>query len=111
MFSREDGKPISELQHIYQSMRMILMTPIGSRVMRRDFGSTLPRLIDRPLNTSTITAIYAASNEAIATWEPRVEVIGTKMDLELAKQGIAKLTVIFRLAGESEVLQNEFDIS
>ena len=70
MFSRRNGQPLSEIEHIFQSIEMILTTPIGSRVMRRNFGSHLPRILGRPLNESTITAIYAAANEAIATWEP-----------------------------------------
>lgn len=111
MFSRIDGQPITELEHIFQSMQVILTTPIGSRVMRRNFGSDLPRLIDQSLNPSTITAVYAAANEALATWEPRIEVIATRMDLERVKEGVARLTVIFRLTGETEILQNEFDIS
>ena len=69
--------------------------------MRRDFGSHLPRILGRPLNASTITAIYAAANEAIATWEPRVEVVATQIDLEQAKAGIVNLKVIFKLQGET----------
>ena len=109
-FSREDGSQITELQHIVQSIQMILTTPVGSRVLRRDYGSNLPRLIDKPFNRSTVTAIYAAANESISRWEPRVEVISTRLDLEQLKEGIGKLTVVFRLVGEGEVLENEFDI-
>ena len=109
MISRRNGAFISELEHVYQSIEMILTTPVGSRVMRREFGSLLPRLLDKPLNPQTITAIYAACNEAIATWEPRVEVVATKMNLERAKEGIVDLTVIFRFAGE--VFEREFGVS
>lgn len=47
------------------------MTPIGTRVMRRDYGSRLPRLIDAPVNAETILKIYAATAEALKRWEPR----------------------------------------
>ena len=100
MVSRKDGAPINELDHIFQSVEMILTTPIGTRVMRRDFGSLVPLLVDGPINASTITAIYAAANEAIATWEPRVRVIGTSMDVSKATEGIAELKVVLQIAGE-----------
>ena len=109
MFDRYNGQLLSEIDHIFQSIEMILTTPIGSRVMRRDFGSQLPRILGRPLNESTITAIYAAANEAIATWEPRVEVIATQIDLEQAKAGIVNLRVIFRRQGET--IEGDFSIT
>lgn len=40
------GKRITKLEHIRQSMRDILMTPVGSRLARREYGSLLPELID-----------------------------------------------------------------
>ncbi|NKD76609.1 phage baseplate protein [Haematospirillum sp. H1815] len=65
------GKPLSGLDHLSQSIRDILTTPVGSRVMRRDYGSRLPSLVDAPVNRSTILELYAATAEALARWEPR----------------------------------------
>lgn len=65
------GKRLSGLAHLRQSIRDILTTPIGTRVMRRDYGSRLPRLVDAPINSETILELYAATAEAIRIWEPR----------------------------------------
>lgn len=65
------GKGISGVTHIEQSISQILTTPIGSRVMRRDFGSLLPELIDDPLNGKTRLMLYAATATALYKWEPR----------------------------------------
>ncbi|MGL4827152.1 MAG: GPW/gp25 family protein, partial [Vibrionaceae bacterium] len=46
--NRFTGYSISELQHIKQSIQDILTTPLGSRVMRRDYGSAIFELIDQP---------------------------------------------------------------
>jgi phage baseplate assembly protein W len=46
--NRQTGLSLSEAEHIRQSVRDILVTPIGSRVMRRDYGSLLAAMIDRP---------------------------------------------------------------
>lgn len=69
--SATTGAPLSGIDHLRQSIKDILTTPIGSRVMRRDYGSRLFSLIDAPMNRATLLAIYAATAEAIATWEPR----------------------------------------
>lgn len=66
------GKPLSGLDHLRQSIREILTTPVGSRVMRRDYGSRLFQLVDAPVNSRTIVDIYAATIEALLRWEPRV---------------------------------------
>jgi len=67
----ESGKRLGGIAHLRQSIRDILTTPIGSRVMRRDYGSRLPRLVDAPMNQSTLLQLYAATAEALQQWEPR----------------------------------------
>ena len=67
------GKTLSGIDHLRQSIRDILTTPIGSRVMRRDYGSRLPALIDAPMNAATLLDLYAATAEALSTWEPRLD--------------------------------------
>ena len=68
------GKTISEIAHIKQSITNILTTPIGSRIMRRDYGSRLFERIDQPINGDLIAEIYSDVVEALFTWEPRFEV-------------------------------------
>ncbi|GAB6178062.1 GPW/gp25 family protein [Desulfobaculum senezii] len=68
------GRDLSGLDHLRQSVRDILTTPIGSRVMRREYGSRLFELVDAPLNGETLVELYAATAEAIAMWEPRFRV-------------------------------------
>jgi phage baseplate assembly protein W len=69
--SATTGKTLGGIDHLRQSIRDILTTRIGTRIMRRTYGSRLFELIDAPLNSKTITDIYAAVAEAIAAWEPR----------------------------------------
>jgi len=68
------GKPIGGLEHLKQSVRDILTTPLGSRIMRRDYGSTLFSLVDRPLTPELRMEMYAATIDALAKWEPRLDV-------------------------------------
>lgn len=68
----QTGLSISEVEHIRQSMRDILVTPIGSRVMRREYGSLLSALIDQPQTPALRLQIILACYSAIQKWEPRV---------------------------------------
>ena len=68
------GGAIADLWHIQQSIRDILTTPVGTRVMRRRYGSDVPMLIDQPLNDITRLRVMSASVAAIVQWEPRVQV-------------------------------------
>ena len=48
----QTGQPLAGIDHLRQSIRDILTTRIGTRVMCRDYGSRLPTLIDNPISTA-----------------------------------------------------------
>jgi len=73
------GKPMDGIEHLRQSIADILLTPIGSRVFLREYGSDLFNLIDAPINRPTIASIINASATAIARWEPRLKLEGVKV--------------------------------
>ncbi len=78
------GRRMSRLAHILQSITDILTTPIGTRVMRRAYGSMLFDLIDQPDNGATRVRLYAACATAIIRWEKRVKlsrVVLTRTDV------------------------------
>lgn len=56
---RNSGQTLGDLEHIRQSVRDILITPIGSRVMRRDYGSLLSALIDQPQSPAVKLQVMA----------------------------------------------------
>jgi len=99
------GKALDGLAHLRQSIRDILTTPLGSRVMRRTYGSRLFELVDAPLNGSTVADIYAATAEALATWEPRLKL--RRVQVESHKPGSITLSVIGTLAINGEVVALE----
>lgn len=66
------GKAIEGEAHLLQSMADILTTPIGSRVMRRDYGSRLLSLVDAPFNAASRLQMCAAIATALLRWEPRI---------------------------------------
>lgn len=70
----QTGAALSGIDHLRQSIRDILTTRIGSRVMRRAYGSRVPEIVDAPLNAETLVDLYAETVAALVTWEPRIDV-------------------------------------
>ena len=60
-------------QDVEESIQLILETPIGERRMRPRFGCGIHDLVFAPNNPAThgLMAYYVA--EALALWEPRIE--------------------------------------
>ena len=72
--NKASGKPLADFLHLKQSITDILTTPIGSRPMRRDYGSNLFKRIDAPLTGDLVAEIYADVVDALFNYEPRFEV-------------------------------------
>lgn len=70
--SRNDGQTITDTDHLRQSVRDILLTPQGSRIARREYGSLLSALIDQPQNPALRLQIMSAVYVALSRWEPRL---------------------------------------
>ncbi len=73
------GRTVADRAHLAQSIADILMTPLGSRVMRREYGSQLTDLIDWPLNNATKLQAYAATAMALMRWEPRIRLSSVQL--------------------------------
>lgn len=84
------GYAVTDNAHIVQSISDILLTPIGSRVMRRDYGSQLFDLIDQPVdNAITRLRVMSAIYSALYAWEPRISLTSISISAPGAGQLIA----------------------
>jgi uncharacterized protein len=66
-------------EKIAQSIRIILGTAPGERVMRPDFGCGINRYVFEVVNASVLNGIRQAVREALILWEPRIEVLGVEV--------------------------------
>lgn len=89
--NRHTGRPLAGEEHLRQSVVDILTTPLGNRVMRRDYGSRLFQLLDGPVNSGMLVELYAATAEALDKWEPRLQL--TQVTLDSMEQGHLILNV------------------
>lgn len=90
--SRTTGAAISGDEHLAQSIGDIITTPLGSRLMRRDYGCLLFELIDRPANRATLLLATVAIAMALGRWEPRISVNRVEFSGDLAS-GQAEVTI------------------
>ncbi len=84
------GYCIDGQEHLKQSIRDILSTPIGSRVMRRNYGSPLFKLLDQPITPALIGQMQAVIADTLQRHEPRIKfsriVVRSVADGQLAGQ-------------------------
>ena len=81
------GKALGGEAHLRQSIRRIIMTPIGTYPLQPEFGSRVPYLVDQPINDETILQINMAIVEALYRWEERIESIEVLLDTSDAANG------------------------
>jgi phage baseplate assembly protein W len=67
-------------QSIEESIRIVLGTARGERLMRPDFGSELKRLVFAANNTATAGLAMFYARKALAKWEPRIELLSVDAD-------------------------------
>ena len=102
--SRDTGMTLTDAAHISQSIRDILTTPVGSRVMRRDYGSLLSMLLDQPQNQALRLQIMSACYMAILKWEPRVRLTSITTARQFNGQMVVDVTGQITDTGESRSL-------
>jgi phage baseplate assembly protein W len=67
---------------IHQAIHIILGTAPGERVMRPDFGAGLHELVFEPINTTTMALVRHRVEEALITWEPRIDNISVEVNAD-----------------------------
>lgn len=102
MTNDQTGRSIGLKEHIAQSIKNILFTRIGSRLMREDYGSLLPELIDMPMTQTVIALCHQAAVTAIAAWEPRITVRSIHFDPSAAANGQLAITIVTTLTDGTE---------
>jgi phage baseplate assembly protein W len=99
------GKGLDGLEHLFQSIRDILTTPVGSRVMRREYGSRLFGLVDRPMEPGLDIEIKAAVAEALNRWEPRFRLTFVRVTKAAAGGLQLDLRGVYRPNGQEITLE------
>ncbi|WP_426513837.1 GPW/gp25 family protein [Dactylosporangium sp. McL0621] len=89
-------------EKVEQSIRVILGTQFGERVMRPRFGCNLRSLVFAPNDVATANLARYYVQEGLAGSEPRVDVVGVDVDND-PRRGALIITVTYRLRATQDV--------
>ena len=95
---RNTGKWLSGMDHLRQSIKDIITTTIGERLIVRDYGSAIFPYVGQPLTESLILEITSAVATALHNFEPRIQLQKVSVQTQESR-------LILILEG---VYQNEF---
>ena len=84
------------------SMRMVLATAPGERVMRPNFGCAIWDLLFEPINANTIGLMAVAVREALGQWEPRIEVLDVRIVPDVSVDGRVQIEVDYRVKATND---------
>jgi phage baseplate assembly protein W len=90
------------VQKVEESIRIILGTQYGERVMRPRFGCNLKSLVFAPNNVSTANLARYYVEEGLTQWEPRIEVAGVVVENDTLN-GKLVITILYRLRATQDV--------
>jgi phage baseplate assembly protein W len=95
----ETGKiALSEYeQDVRESIRIILLTSRGERVMRPEFGAGLHDYVFDTMSATTVGLIQATVQEALVQWEPRIQVLAVVVQPDAGEIGKLLINVDYRV--------------
>ena len=84
-------------ENVRESIRLILLTEPGERLMREAFGCGLRRFLFEPNTATTRQLIRERITQAISRWEPRVALDDVAVEPDDADPRLVAVTITFRL--------------
>jgi phage baseplate assembly protein W len=82
---------------VEQAIRIILSTAPGERVMRPEFGCRIHELVFAPHDAATESLIVYYVEEALAQWEPRIDVQEVDVSADPGRDGSLLIEIKYRV--------------
>lgn len=79
------------------SLRVILATAPGERLMRPTFGCRIWDLLFEPINANTLGLMAQAVRDAVAQWEPRVELETVEVNPDPGQDGMVRIALTYKV--------------
>ena len=102
-----DQRGVLALAHgvtdIEQAIRLILGTAPGERPMRPEFGCAVHDLVFDTIDAEMVGRVETAVHQALARWEPRIEVVALDFDLGDVDRGKLGITITYRVLATSRL--------
>jgi uncharacterized protein len=85
-----------------RSLRVIIGTARGERAMRPEFGCDIWDLLFAPVNANTLGLMAQATRDAIAQWEPRVDLEDVHVTPDADDPALVLIEVTFRVKATND---------
>ena len=82
---------------IERSIRIVLVTAPGERVMRPEFGCRIWELLFEPVTPNLLGLIAEAVRQAVSQWEPRVDVEAVHPVPDEKDSSLVNVLIVFRV--------------
>lgn len=92
---------------IAQSLRNLVQTRFGERLMQPKIGSKVYEILFEPLDVFSGIELQSRILDTINNFEPRVEVLEVQVGI-IEEEDSAVVNVTYRIIGEPEVVTNQF---
>jgi phage baseplate assembly protein W len=83
--------------NVRESLRIILSTRPGERILQPDFGCDLDRYLFEPNNVSTLRLIQEEVRRAITRWESRVKLVDIQVTVNAVDQRAVDIAIYYTL--------------
>ncbi len=84
------------------SITVVLMTAPGERLMRPQFGCRIWDLLFEPVTANLVGLIREAVRDALAQWEPRIEVEDVVPVPDSDNQGLIRIEIAYRVRATND---------
>jgi phage baseplate assembly protein W len=93
-------------EDVRQAIRIVLGTARGERVMRPDFGCGIHDMAFETINTTTLADIEDRVREALAAFEPRIDVLQVSAQSDAGLDGQLRISIDYVIRGTN----NQFNL-
>jgi phage baseplate assembly protein W len=87
---------------VARSIELVLMTAPGERVMRPAFGCRIWELLFEPVTPNLLGLIAEAVRDALAQWEPRIEVLQVTPLADDNDGGLVRVDIDYRVRATND---------
>lgn len=81
--------------NIRQSIKLILQTNRGERIMRPDFGCNLRSYIYSEINYTVMSEMEAEVKQALVIWEPRITDVEVHCSMDQDREGTILIDISY----------------
>jgi uncharacterized protein len=83
--------------NVEQSLRILLLTQLGERVMRPDFGTEASRLVFAPGSLQFLRLLETTVREAVRNFEPRIDLEAVDAEADPGDETQVTVAISYRV--------------